>query len=73
MHASIKDVQPEAYANGEVASAVDLEAQFETAVARLKMHLSGWGAPFADFEDAAVRELAAILREHWRRRIASNA
>lgn len=69
---SIKDVRPEAYANGEVASAVDVEAQFKTAVARLKMHLLGWGAPFADIEDAAVREITAILGEHWRRRTEAN-
>lgn len=73
MQPAITDVEPDACANGEMASVVGVEAKFETAVVGLKRHLSGWGAPFAGIEDAAVREIAAILREHWRRRIDSNA
>lgn len=62
MRSAITDVGPAACANREMASVVGNEVQFDTAVLRLKRHLSGWGAPFADIEDETVREIAVILR-----------
>ena len=67
MRSAINNVERDASTNGETATAVDVETQFETAALPLKGHLSGWGAPFADIEDAAVREMVAIMGEHWRR------
>jgi len=47
---------------------VTTNADIETAVARLKEHLSNWGAPFANMEDRVVREVGEVLRDHWSRR-----
>lgn len=72
MQPAMRDVQLETSVNGEMETAVGVEARFETGVARLRMHLSGWGAPFADMGHAAVREIAAILVEYWRLREDAN-
>ena len=52
---------------GAIQAEAAVDMQFEPAVLLLKMHLSGWGAPFSDMEDEAIREIAAIMGERWRR------
>ncbi len=43
MQPAITHVEPDACAIGEMENGVGVEAQFETAVVRLRMHLVGMG------------------------------
>lgn len=71
MRSLITHDQTEVCANSAPTTEGDNVA-FACAELRLKEHFSGWGAPFADIDDNTVREIAAVLKEHWRRVTASD-
>ncbi|KQV28180.1 hypothetical protein ASC97_07515 [Rhizobium sp. Root1203] len=72
MRFPITDAPPDACTNSDTATGKGNDVAFESAELRLKEHLSGWGAPFADIGDKTVRGIAVILKEHWRRGTASD-
>jgi hypothetical protein len=72
MRSSITHAQPDACANSDTATGKGNYVAFSSAELQLKDHLSGWGAPFAHMDDKTVREIAVVLKEHWRLKIASD-
>lgn len=62
MRSLITHYQTDACANSDTPTTEGDNVAIACAELRLKEHLSGWGAPFADIDDNTVREIAAVLK-----------